>query len=108
MRTTKHCAATPRNAQRKGSTAGSCVSAIVVNNILYIHNIELTFNQGVVVKLCIFVVDQLDLYEWNCGQEQYKIYTSESKFGKYVLQSFKSRMELRANMPCKSSKIERN
>jgi hypothetical protein len=33
----------PQN-PRKGSTAGSCVSAIVVHNILYIHNIELTFS----------------------------------------------------------------
>jgi hypothetical protein len=29
---TKHCAATPRKPQRKGSTAGSCVSAIVRSN----------------------------------------------------------------------------
>ena len=43
--TTKHCAATPRKPQRKGSTAGSCVSASVVKNILYIHNIQLAFFQ---------------------------------------------------------------
>jgi hypothetical protein len=41
---TKHCAATPRKTQRKGSTARGCVSAIVRNNILYIHNMELAFN----------------------------------------------------------------
>jgi hypothetical protein len=36
---------------RKGSTAGGCVSAIVRNHFLYIHNMELTFNQRVVVAL---------------------------------------------------------
>jgi hypothetical protein len=30
--TTKHCAATPRKTHRKGSTAGSCVSAIVARH----------------------------------------------------------------------------
>jgi hypothetical protein len=52
--TTKHCAATPRKPQRKGSTARGCVSAIVVNHFLSINNIELTFSQQVVVALCIF------------------------------------------------------
>jgi hypothetical protein len=92
--TTKHCAATPRKPHPQGSTARGCVSAIVVNNILYIHNIELAFNQGVVVKMCIFVVDQLNLYEWNCGQECYKMHPSESKFG--------------ANKSYMSSKMELN
>jgi hypothetical protein len=38
----------PRKPQRKGSTAGQCVSASVRNNILSIHNIELTFNYRIV------------------------------------------------------------
>jgi hypothetical protein len=35
----------PRKTQRKGSTAGQCVSASVVNHILHIYNIELAFRQ---------------------------------------------------------------
>ncbi|MEO0043798.1 MAG: hypothetical protein RL329_3246 [Bacteroidota bacterium] len=37
---TKHCAATSRKPQRKGSTARGCVSAIVLNHFLSIYNIE--------------------------------------------------------------------
>jgi hypothetical protein len=29
----------------------------------------------------IFLVEKLDLYEWNCGQEPYKTQSSESKWG---------------------------
>jgi hypothetical protein len=47
--TTKHCTATPRKPPRKGSTARGCVSAIVLNHFLSIYNIELAFNQRVVV-----------------------------------------------------------
>jgi hypothetical protein len=31
------------------------------------------------VRLCIFLVEKFDLYEWNYGQEYYKIYSSETK-----------------------------
>jgi hypothetical protein len=33
----------PAQTPRKGSTRVGCVSAIVVNNILYIHNIQLAY-----------------------------------------------------------------
>jgi hypothetical protein len=41
----------------------------------------------------IFVVDMLDLYEWDCGQEKCKIHSSEPKFG--------------ANRSYQCSKVER-
>jgi hypothetical protein len=96
MRTTKHCAATPRKTQRKGSTAGSCVSAIVCNHFLHIHNIERTFSPRVGVKFGIFGVVELDLYEWNWGQEFCKIPALERIWRRYVLQTF----EIRAVFEC--------
>jgi hypothetical protein len=54
----------PQNPPHEGSTAGSCVSAIVCNHFLHIHNIELAFSQWVVEKLWILAVEKLDLYEW--------------------------------------------
>jgi hypothetical protein len=53
----------PRKTQRKGSTAGQCVSASVRNNILYIHNMQLALSPKITFQLEIFVVVQLDLYE---------------------------------------------
>jgi hypothetical protein len=65
------------------------------SRFLYIHNIELTFSQEVVVPLWIFVVERLDLYEWNCGQEYYKIELIGNEVkGKYVLQRFKNGKDL--------------
>jgi hypothetical protein len=58
-----HCRQPTRVTPRKGSTRVGCVSAIVLDHFLYIHNIELAFNQLFVVKLCIFLVEKLDLYE---------------------------------------------
>jgi hypothetical protein len=66
---TKHCAATPRKTQRKGSTARGCVSAIVLGHFLYIHNIQLALFQQVTFELWIFVVVKLDLYESNWGKD---------------------------------------
>jgi undecaprenyl pyrophosphate phosphatase UppP len=71
----------PAQTPRKGSTRVGCVSAIVVGNFLYINIYELAFNQRIVVALCIFLVLMLDLYEWNSGQESYKIHSSETKLG---------------------------
>ncbi|MEN9613643.1 MAG: hypothetical protein RLZZ628_4457 [Bacteroidota bacterium] len=59
----------PRKTPRKGSTAGQCVSAIVLNHFLYIHNMQLFFRFGVTARLEILAVEKSDLYEWNCGQE---------------------------------------
>jgi hypothetical protein len=41
---TKHCRQRPAKPTAQGSTAGRCVSATVVHNILYINNMELPFN----------------------------------------------------------------
>jgi hypothetical protein len=64
---------------RKGSTAGGCVSAIVLGNFLYIHNIEQAFNQGVMVGLCVFVVEKFDLYEQRLKENQL-YYTKKMNF----------------------------
>jgi hypothetical protein len=69
MLLTKHCRQRPAKPTAQGSTAGRCVSATVLNHFLYIHNIQLFFSSEVVVGLWIFVVERLDWYEWNCGQE---------------------------------------
>jgi hypothetical protein len=42
-----------------------CVSAIVVNHFLYIHNIELALFQRVPFQLEILGLERLDLYESN-------------------------------------------
>jgi hypothetical protein len=55
----------PRKPQRKGSTAGQCVSASVCNHFLYIYNMQLAFSPGVLEELEIFAVEWLYLYEWN-------------------------------------------
>ena len=78
---------------------------------------------GLRLKLEISVVERLDLYEWNCGQELYKMQSFAANFGricparvqklkkssgKYVLQKFKNRKNLRANMSCQSLKVVEN
>jgi hypothetical protein len=63
----------PQNPPHEGSTAGSCVRAIVFNNILYIHNIELALSPKITFQLGIFGVVQFHLYEWNWMQMNYKI-----------------------------------
>jgi hypothetical protein len=65
MRTTKHCRQRPAKPSAQGSTAGRCVSAIVVSNFLYINNMELAFNQGVIKKLGKINVESFGLYERN-------------------------------------------
>jgi hypothetical protein len=60
---------------------------------------------GLCFKLDIFVVEELDLYEWNCGQESYKMHSLETKLGKYVLQTLQNR-NIWANMSCNRSKVE--
>jgi hypothetical protein len=55
-----HCRQPTRATPPNGSTRVGCVSAIVVSNFLYINNMELAFNQRLVVQLCIFAVEKLD------------------------------------------------
>ena len=59
------CGNSPQNPPHEGSTAGSCVSAIVSSNFLYINKYELAFNPGVMVGLRILAAERLDLYEWS-------------------------------------------